>query len=193
MNTPDFLIDNSVSDTTCDLRRLADLVAQYKQYQDAVATAEETLKLMKANFARISGEEIPAFLAQAGLTEVKLHDGSRVTVTEGISVTVKDQDRFSKFLAERGEESIIKSSFNCEKLDAAERSAITSVLSTMGIAYTTDDKVHPQTLKKYFRELFGVGKQPDQIENGIQKGEILPREKVEEFAQVYNYFETKIK
>jgi hypothetical protein len=191
--TPDFLVSASDADTTCDMRRLAELVREYKNLQEQVQVAEDTLKLMKANFARISGEEIPAFLAQAGLTEVKLYDGSRVTVTEGISVTVKDQESFSNFLASRGEESIIKSSYNCEKLGSAERSAIANVLEKMGVAYTTDDKVHPQTLKKYFRELLGVGKQPDQIEAGIQKGEILPREKVEVFAQVYNYLETKIK
>jgi hypothetical protein len=59
--------------------------------------------------------------------------------------------------------------------------------------YNAEQKVHPMTLKKYFRDLLGVGSEQAELEAGRKAGAFLKPEDVADFASVFQLFTTKVK
>ena len=68
-----------------------------KQKEDEIAALEEQLKNKKAEADDISSSVIPELLAEQGLSEIKLADGSKVSVKKEFRCTLpKDEGRESK-------------------------------------------------------------------------------------------------
>ena len=83
-----------------------------KQKEDEIAAIEEQLKTKKAEADDISSRVIPELLAEQGLTELKLQDGSKVSVKKEFRATLpKDDIRREaayKWLRDQGLGDIIK-------------------------------------------------------------------------------------
>ena len=83
-----------------------------KQKEDEIAAIEEQLKTKKAEADDISSRVIPELLAEQGLTEIKLADGSKVSVKKEFRATLpKDDIRREaayKWLRDQGLGDIIK-------------------------------------------------------------------------------------
>lgn len=193
MNAPEFLLNESKENKGADLARLQDLVTSYKILEKEIEAAETALAERKKAFQAIAQEEIPALLNQAGLSEIKLSTGEKVQVSEGINVTIAEKDRFFDFLKSRGEDGIAKLALQFDRMDPAVKEKIFAAIYAEGVNFSADETVHGQTLKKYAKELLGIGKDPDEIAAGLQAGSIVKREAVEAFLKVYTYWTTKIK
>ena len=89
-----------------------DEVKDLKKIEDEIALLEERLKDKKQDADHISSKIIPELLAEQGLSEIKLADGSKVSVKKEFRATLpKDEvkrDAAYKWLRDQGLGDIIK-------------------------------------------------------------------------------------
>jgi hypothetical protein len=75
-----------------EITTVADECVKLKQKEDEIAALEEQLKNKKAEADDISSRVIPELLAEQGLSEIKLADGSKVAVKKEYRCTLpKDE------------------------------------------------------------------------------------------------------
>ena len=83
---PLWLLDN------VEVTTVADQCVKLKQKEDEIANLEQQLKDKKAEADDISSRVIPELLAEQGLSEIKLADGSKVSVKKEFRCTLpKDE------------------------------------------------------------------------------------------------------
>ena len=63
-----------------------------KQKEDEIAELEDKLKAKKEEADNISSNVIPELLAEQGLSEIKLSDGSKVSVRKEFRATLKKDE-----------------------------------------------------------------------------------------------------
>jgi hypothetical protein len=154
-STNENLISNS------ELSQLQSMVQRQLKLEDEVETLEEELKEKKKEYNTVRQEEIPNFLTQFGLSEIKLSDGSKVEVKGDVAVTIKDQEAFFKFLIERHDDAIIKKVLSMD--DPPDE--LVDDLIEKGYPISYDKKIHAQTLKAYFRTFMELGETPPESVN----------------------------
>ena len=71
-----------------DVSTVAQECVKLKQKEDEIATLEEQLKSKKAEADDISSRVIPELLQEQGLSEIKLADGSKVSVKKEYRCTL---------------------------------------------------------------------------------------------------------
>ena len=75
-----------------EVTTVADECVKLKKIEDEIAAIEEQLKKKKAEGDDISSRVIPELLAEQGLSEIKLADGSKVSVKKEFRCTLpKDE------------------------------------------------------------------------------------------------------
>ena len=195
MSTPEFLMKDVTpgpieADTLEQLKAYVDL---YKEQEAAIKEAEAMLKEMKKSFTKTSQEHIPELLLSHGLTDIKLVTGEKIEVTEGISVTVEDNDKFFQFLKERDEDDIIKMQVAFSRMESEAITALLAYLFEHDYDYEVKRDVAGQTKKKYFKELLGLGIDEDEYKEGIEAEKYMRQEDLKDFAKLFVYHTTKIK
>lgn len=175
------------------LERLKELTDEHKKLEQEYKDLEEQAKEKKAQFNRISQEEIPSLLSEGGLSEIKLVTGEKVIVKEGISVTITDQDSFKDFLESRDETDIIKINLAFDKMEEERKKALFNFLMENDYMFDTKEGVNHMTQTAYFKRLLGIGKEPEDIQEGLETGTMVPRESIDGFSKVFTYYTTKIK
>ena len=95
-----------------EVTTVADECIKLKKIEDEIAAIEEQLKNKKAEGDDISSRVIPELLAEQGLSEIKLADGSKVSVKKEYRCTLpKDESKRAQcyqWLRDQGLEDIIK-------------------------------------------------------------------------------------
>ena len=174
--TPKFLKEVSKDSITKDaLDQLNNLTTKYLSYEEDIASAELVLKELKSEFNKISQERIPELLATYGLSEIKLATGEKVIVSENASVSVPDEKKeaFYLFLKDRDEEDIIKVHLHFDRMANEKIVGLFTFLTEGEYVYGSDRGVHSQTLKKYFKELLGIGVDKEEYAMGVSDGVFL--------------------
>ena len=153
-----FLNEKLVSQS--ELSFLTKLVDKQLSAADEVDRLEEELKEAKKKYNHVRQEEIPDFLSQFGISEIKLADGRKVKVKPDVSVTIKDHKAFYDFLRKRHDDAIIKNMLEME----SPPGELVDELMDRGYTFSYNEKIHGQTLKAYFRSFLEVGdKPPDSV------------------------------
>ena len=97
---------------TVEITTIAQECVNLKKIEDEIAELEEKLKDKKLDADHISSKVIPELLAEQGLSEIKLADGSKVSVRKEFRATLpKDEvrrDAAYKWLRDQGLGDIIK-------------------------------------------------------------------------------------
>ena len=95
-----------------EVTTIAQECVKLKQKEDEIANLEEQLKNKKAEADDIGSRVIPELLAEQGLSEIKLADGSKVSVKKEFRCTlpkdISKRDLAYKWLREQGLGDIIK-------------------------------------------------------------------------------------
>ena len=95
-----------------EVTTVAQECVKLKQKEDEIAALEEQLKAKKAEADDIGSRVIPELLAEQGLSEIKLADGSKVSVKKEYRCTLpKDEEKRAqcyKWLRDQGLGDIIK-------------------------------------------------------------------------------------
>jgi len=82
-----------------EVTTVAQECVKLKQKEDEIAALEEQLKSKKLEADDISSRVIPELLAEQGLSELKLSDGSKVAVKKEFRCTLpKDEEEKSAML-----------------------------------------------------------------------------------------------
>lgn len=175
------------------LQNLMVLAEAYLQQEAYVKELSAQLDNAKGLLNKLSTEEIPNLLRSHGLSRIKLANGMEVTVKEDINVTIKDEERFFKYLEETGQSDIIKTTVYLGRQDADLLASLHKFMKEEGIEYEEDTKVHAQTLKKFFRDKCGIGLDETERQVGYMKGTLTPPSNLPDWCTVFTIATTKIK
>ena len=148
---------------TENIQSLADQVEKLNILDQEVEVLEKSLKQKKKSFEHLSGEVIPTMMAEMGLSQLKLMDGSSVDVKPNYSanITIANKDAAFNWLRNNGLGDIIKNEIlvsfgRNEDNKAADYAALAS---ERGYQPTQKLKVEPMTLKALVRERIEAGKE----------------------------------
>jgi len=163
MSNIDFEKDQTdVLSKTKDINRLATKVKDLQGLENEIDALEDRLKNTKRDLEILSGDVIPTMMAEMGLTQLKLMDGSSVDVKPyyAASITVKNREAAYKWLRENDLGDIIKNdvvvSFGRNEDNKAAEYA--NLAQSQGYQPTQKLKVEPMTLKALVRERIEKGK-----------------------------------
>ena len=160
----------NVLQKTVNIQSLADQVERLESLQTRLELQEDNIKNTKKELERISGEIIPTMMAEMGLAELKLQDGSHLKVSTSYKATITEANREAAFnwLRNNGLGDIIKNEIlvsfgRNEDNKAADYAALAQ---ERGYQPTQKLKVEPMTLKALVRERIEAGKDmPTEIFN----------------------------
>ena len=164
MNKIDFEADQTkMLGNTENIQSLADQVEKLNTLDQQVQSLEKDLKQKKKDFEYLSGEVIPTMMAEMGLSQLKLMDGSSVDVKPNYSanITIANRDAAFNWLRNNGLGDIIKNEIlvsfgRNEDNKAADYAALAQ---ERGFQPTQKLKVEPMTLKALVRERIEAGKE----------------------------------
>mgnify|MGYP003110610382 FL=1 len=124
--------------------------------QKKISTVEEELKKLKEVETTLSEQTIPNLMQQAGISMLKLADGSSVEVKPFYSARIpasKSEEAFN-WLRENGHGDMIKNQVSLEfgMRQDNEAKALVEELKQKGLAVNQKTSVHPSTLRGFVRE-----------------------------------------
>lgn len=139
-----------------DLKAVADLVRQQLVLERRIEDLEDELKRAQQNLAKISQEILPEALAEHGLSELKMDDGSKITVSQFIQAHIskeKQEDAFD-WLREHNFDDLIKNVVSLEfgKGEDDHARDVMETLTNRGYWPQNKQSVHPSTLKAFVKE-----------------------------------------
>jgi hypothetical protein len=193
MDVPDFIKqDQEEERDPLSLNDLAPLVQLFKEQKAEVERLTAELEVAEQALKRTGRDDIPEIMRYVGYTEITLASKEKVKVKEDASVSVPDikEEEFFKFLADRGDQDIIKLNFAFPRMATVKRQLLMDLLDANDFEFTFKEGVHPQTLKSYFKKLLGVGEE-DRAE-GIRNGKYVHPDIVKPFTEMFIYYTTSI-
>ena len=127
-----------------------------------LATLEEAVKAKKEELRLTSEQELPEAMQTAGLTEIVLSTGEKITITEfyNAHISKANQETAYQWLVQNGHEGLIKNEVSLkfgreEDLIAQET---VQALKARGLAPEIRQSVHPSTLKAFVKEQLTSGR-----------------------------------
>lgn len=144
-----------------DLTRIVSLAELLVEQQSEVDQLDAKLKEAKQRLQRTEREDLPDLMAEAGLTEIKLEDGSRVTIKEEVDAKITDKTRPQalKWLLENGFGGLIKTQVALA-FGRGDHDAATTVRDQLSEEYDgveLKEEVHHSTLKAFVKERMAAG------------------------------------
>jgi len=171
MSNIDFETDQQqVIQKTNNIQSLADQVERLEKMNREIEKTEESLKEKKKQKDHVSMEVIPTLMSEMGLAELKLVDGSVVTVKPNYSasITVANREAAFNWLRNNGLGDIIKNEISVSfgRNEDNKAADYASLAQERGFQPTQKLKVEPMTLKALVRERIEAGKEmPTEIFN----------------------------
>jgi len=149
------------------LTSVAALARQIRDKEETISRLEETLKKEKKTLLKLTDEEMPAMLAEIGISSFSLDDGSTVEVkqTYGASILVDNRPAAYEWLREHGYDDIIKNTVFCQFGRGEDDLASSFAAFAQQQGYVPEQKteIHPQTLRAFIKER-------------VEEGEAFPME-----------------
>ena len=167
-----------VEATDDEIRRIAELANKQLELEREVQIKEEELKAKKEELRSVQEHDLPDAFAEAGISEIKLADGSRVKSEPFVTAHISkaNTEKAHEWLVNNGHGNIIKREILAKFAKGDDNFiAAMKALQSIGIKVDSKEAVHHQTLKAFAKEQ-------------IQKGTDVP---VDLFG-LYSGFKTKI-
>ena len=145
------------------LTSVATLARTIRDKETLIESLEEQIKEEKKVFLKLTDEDMPAMLAEIGLSSFTLDDGSTVDIkqTYGASILVQNRPQAYEWLRDNGYDDIIKNTVACQF--GRGEDVLASAFSTFAqqLGYTPEQKteVHPQTLRAFVKERVEAGEE----------------------------------
>lgn len=139
-----------------DLKVVADLVRQQLVLEQRVKDLEDELKRAQQDLFKVSQEVLPEALAEHGLSELKMADGSKITVSQTIQahISKEKQDAAFDWLRHNEFDDLIKNVVSLEfgKGEDDQARDVMEALTNRGYWPQNKQSVHPSTLKAFVKE-----------------------------------------
>jgi len=124
--------------------------------EDRVADLEEELKQAKRDLREVAEDQLPAAMAEHNITELKLEDGSSISVAKFYSASIpKDRaDEAFRWLVDNDFGDLIKNQVATNFVRGQEEQAeqFASELAGRGMPVNTKKWVEPMTLKAFVKD-----------------------------------------
>lgn len=144
------------------LQLISNLANKQMKLESKIKQLEDELKGIKDEHKQVSQVDIPETLAELGLSEFKLKDGTKVTVQQFYSASIpKDRvDEAMTWLRDNNHGDLIKNTISVDFGKGEDEAAgqLKEHLISEGASYTDKTGVHPQTLRAFVREQTEQGK-----------------------------------
>lgn len=167
----DSSIESKLKSLGAELHTVAEMVTELTNLDARIQLLEDEVKTTKSQRYKVVTETIPALLMELGLTEMKMDDGSVLSMKQVVSGSIKVDDRpeAHQWLRDNGHGDLVKHivsvSFGAGEDEVAQetKDLLSAHLAknTSGLAVEDKETVHAQTLNAWLRK---------QIEGG--EGEI---------------------
>lgn len=145
-----------------EISEIAALAQQQVAQQLQVEEIELALKKAQEKLRQIQEVDLPNAMAQAGVTEIRLPDGRRITIKEDIYASIP-KDRYIEamtWLQDNGFGDVIKNEVKVT-FGRGEESGAQELIADLTAHgwnnYESKVAVHPQTLKALLREQLAAG------------------------------------
>lgn len=147
-----------------EISEIASLASSQLAWQKKVAELEEQLKYATENLRQVQEVDLPAAMAQAGVTSITLPSGEKVTIKEDIFASIPKDERYHEaldWLREHQLGDVIKNEIKVA-FGRGEESAAEELLQILGVHHwdkqsQNNISVHPQTLKALIKEQLAKG------------------------------------
>ena len=149
------------------LMSVSELVRESVAFENAIAAAQDALKMLVEKKRLIDEKMLPEAMIKAGTLDFTTPEGTKVKVDNKIyaSVSVANRPIAMAWLRETGNTAIIKNEFRIPLLKGLDAVAgvIREFLNDKKIEYSLEESIHAQTLQAFVREQ-------------VQKGSAIPFE-----------------
>lgn len=155
------------------LSTIAQLANKQVVIEARISQLENDLEDAKEELRQVSEMELPDALAEAGVSEFKLTDGTKVTVKPVYLANIKPEHKDAAFnwLREHGHDDIIKNNLvlSFGRGEDLQFNTVLLQLKHMGLAdhMTHKEEVHWQTLRAFVKEQLEAGEALPTEEFGI--------------------------
>jgi len=143
------------------LKTLSESIDQMLRIGGEIGNTEELLRKLKEQYRQLSEEDLPQKLAAIGMSELRLQDGSKITIDNFYStrITEKNKGAAHQWLRDNGHGDIIKNditvSFGKGEDETAQETM--ELLQKEGHMPKQREAVHPSTLKAFVKERIESG------------------------------------
>jgi len=150
---------NNVTDG--ELTIVSDLANKQLKLATEVSELEADLKAKKEELRLTSEQELPDAMQQAGLTQITLSSGEKISINEfyNAHISKANQEKAYEWLATNGHEGLIKNEvllkFGREETEVVDQTV--SALQSRGLSPEVRQSVHPSTLKAFVKEQITTG------------------------------------
>ena len=158
------------------LSRVSFLANELRNQEKNIADLEEVLKKAKQVARELAERQLPEAMLELGLSELKLADGSKVTIKDVVQASIPKGNILAalNYLSapEIGAESLIKSEVSVafSKGEKERAQQLTESLQAQGLNPLFEMSVHPQTLSAWVRERLANGAPVDLELLGVYTG-----------------------
>lgn len=136
-----------------------------------IGNAEEKLKRLKEQYRQYSEETIPEKMKELGISDLRMDDGSRISVDPFYSARITEQNKEEahQWLRDNGRGDLIKNvvSINFGAGEDDEAKETMDTLAKQGLEPMQKEAVHPSTLKAEVKALIESGETA--FDSGTQK------------------------
>lgn len=176
LDVEELLNDSLALPSDEELRSVAGLAKQAALLEAEIADLDNILTNRKRDLREIVEVRLPAALAEKGLSEIKLDDGTKITVSTYYSASISKERATNAFawLRSNGHDDLIKHEVSVSFGKGEEKNAlrVISAIEEMGFFPSDKETVHPQTLKAWVREQIEAGRDIPSELFGVQTGQI---------------------
>ena len=138
------------------LTSVAALARQIRDKEERISSLEKELKDEKKSLLKLTDEDMPAMLAEIGISSFSVDDGSQVEVkqTYGASILVDNRPKAYEWLRDHGYDDIIKNTVLCQFGRGEDDLASSFAAFAQQQGYVPEQKteIHPQTLRAFVKE-----------------------------------------
>ena len=146
-----------------NVKSISDKCHQLNELQSQLKEKEEAISLLKHKIRDLEERIIPEMMQEAGVSLLKLKDGSTVEVKPFYAAKIPEsrvEEAFS-WLRDKGFEDLIENNVTASFGSGQDNqvSELIGVCEKFGFNYNKKEKVEPMTLKAFVREQVETGKE----------------------------------
>jgi len=149
--------------SNAEVTEIAALAELQLKRQEIVETLEQHLKEAQANLRQVQEVDLPNAMQQAGVSEIKLPSGEKITIKDDVYASIPKDERYHEamdWLRDHGFGDVIKNEVKVAfgKGEEDQAAALMAELNANGWKnYTSAVTVHASTLKALIREQLAKG------------------------------------
>ena len=143
------------------LKTLSENITRFLRIGGMIGNTEERLRKLKEQYRQLSEEDLPQKMTELGMQDLRLEDGSRITIDMFYATRINknNRDAAHAWLREQGHGDIIKNQVSVSFGKGEDDTALETMtlLEKEGLFPDQKESVHPSTLKAFVKERIESG------------------------------------